>query len=128
MIYYNGKVFFGDIMELNQKLINEILSRKKRGSKSEKLMEYRELVFKLHSFGLSLQDICAYLKQEYKLKVSPITLKNAFPELIKRLDQFEKIVKNMTNEELKKAYKIMREELAKRGMLKKSSMDSSTNG
>ena len=50
-------------MELNQKLINEILSRKKRGSKSEKLMEYRELIFKLHSLGLSLQDICAYLNK-----------------------------------------------------------------
>ncbi len=106
-------------MDLNQELIKELLSRKKRGSKAEELNEYRELIFKIHSLGLSLQDICTYLKREHKVKVSPITLKRVFPELTRRLEQFEKIVTNMTNEELERARKIMRDELEKRGMLRK---------
>ena len=108
-------------MELNRDLIKEILSRKKKTSKSEKLMEYRELILKLHDLGLSLQDICIYLKHEHKIKVSPTTLRKVFPELIKRLDRFEKLIKNMTDEELKKAYRIMRKELEERGMLRKTS-------
>jgi DNA-binding transcriptional MerR regulator len=101
-------------MELNQELIKDLLSRKKKGSKTEELKKYRELILELRNLGLSINDICIYLKREHKIKVSPATLKSAFPELTSRLKQFERIVKNMDDNELKKAYEIVRKEIASR--------------
>lgn len=114
ILLIQSKLSIRSVMELNQELIKDLLSRKKKGSKTEELKKYRELILELRNLGLSINDICIYLKREHKIKVSPATLKSAFPELTSRLKQFERIVKNMDDNELKKAYEIVRKEIASR--------------
>jgi len=104
--------------EINQELVEKLLSRKNKSKKVEEVMKYRNEIMQLRKLGLSLQDICFYLRKEHGLKVSTQTLKVAIPELAERLKQFEKLISNMLDEELKKAYHILRSEIERRGIAK----------
>ena len=103
---------------INEELVQELLRRKKKSSKMEELQKHKELILQLRKSGLSLQDICFYLRKELGIKVSTSTLREAIPELENRLGKAIKIVKKMTNEELKMLWNELKAELAKRGLIK----------
>lgn len=107
--------------KINKELVEELLSKKKKSAKIEELQQYKDIVLELRNAGLSLQDICFYLRKEHKIKVSTSTLKSAFPELENRIGRFEKLIVKMTDEELRQAYKIFKSELQKRGLLQQHS-------
>ena len=104
--------------EINQELVEKLLSKKNKSKKVEEVIKYRDEIMQLRKLGLSLQDICFYLRKEHGLKISTQTLKVAIPELAERVKQFEKLVSNMLDEELKQAYHILKREFEKRGMWK----------
>jgi hypothetical protein len=104
--------------EINQELVEKILGKKNKSRKAEEILKYKNEIIELRKLGLSLQDICFYLRKEHGLKVSIQTLKIAIPELAERIKQFEKLISNMLDEELKKAYSILRNEIEKRGLVK----------
>jgi len=104
--------------EMNQELVEKLLSKKNKSKKVEEVIKYKDEIMQLRKLGLSLQDICFYLRKEHGLKVSTQTLKVAIPELAERIKQFEKLISNMLDEELKQAYHIFKRELEKRGIAK----------
>jgi len=104
--------------EINQELVEKLLSKKNKSKKVEEVLKYKDEIMQLRKLGLSLQDICFYIRKEHGLKVSTQTLKVAIPELAERIKQFEKLISNMLDEELKKAYSILRNEIEKRGLVK----------
>ena len=104
---------------MNEELVRELLSRKKKTAKTEELQQYKEEILKLRAIGLSLQDICFYLRREHKIKVSPSTLKNAIPELENRVGKLRKLIEKMTDKELKESWRILETELEKRRLIQR---------
>jgi hypothetical protein len=104
--------------EINQELVEKILGKKNKSRKAEEILKYKNEIIELRKLGLSMQDICFYLRKEHGLKVSTQTLKTAIPELAEKIKQFEKLIANMFDEELKQAYFLLNKELEKRGMTK----------
>jgi len=104
---------------INEELVREILGKKKKPAKVEEVQLYKDEIIQLRKAGLSLQDICFYLRKEHKLKVSSSTLKAAIPELENRIGKIKKIIPKMTNEELKETWKILENELEKRGLVQR---------
>ncbi|RUM41175.1 MAG: hypothetical protein DSY34_04165, partial [Desulfurobacterium sp.] len=76
--------------EINQELVEKLLSKKNKSKKVEEVLKYKDEIMQLRKLGLSLQDICFYIRKEHGLKISVQTLKNAIPELAERIKQFEK--------------------------------------
>lgn len=97
-------------MAVDQSLVNELLSRKKkRPTKAEEVRQYREEILELRKMGLSLSDICAYLGKKYGLSVSPETLKRAVPELVNRVEIVKRYLSKMTLQELVEVNRYLKE-------------------
>jgi len=98
---------------LNKDLIEKIKSKHRRkGQKKEKILELKDEIISLRNEGLTVQQIVEYLKEAYKLKVSPEYLRKLIPEIktSSKVEYVYMLLESMSDEEIANVWKKLRRE------------------
>jgi IS30 family transposase len=102
---------------LDRKLIEKIKSKhKKKGQKKERILELKEEIISLRNEGLTVQQIIEYLKEAYKLRISPEYLRKLIPEIKSnsKVEYVYMLLETMSDEEIAEVWKKLgRERLSK---------------
>ena len=99
-------------MSIDENIVHLLLQKKKRRpTKVEQVMVYRDEILELRKRGLSLADICAYLEAKHNLSVSPETLKKAVPELKDKVKRAINVLSSLSCSELQEVVKFVKKRI-----------------
>ena len=102
---------------LNKDLIEKIKSKyKRKGQKKDKILELKDEIISLRKEGLTVQQIVEYLKEAYKLKISPEYLRKLIPEIKanSKVEYVCMLLESMSDEEVAELWKKLGEDRLKR--------------